>query len=76
MMKGPWPSQDRAPAFGAGGPGFKSRRARQYIPWRFRELMFELGSDFNWFEKVSVEALSDDIRRSILRFIKDKLGFK
>ena len=62
-------------AFGAGGPGFKSRRAH-YIPWRFRELMFELGSDFNWFEKVSVEALGDDIRRSILRFIKDKLGFK
>ena len=37
--------------------------------------MFELGSDFNWFEKVNVEALSDDVRRSILRFIKDKLGF-
>ena len=28
MMKGPWPSLDRVPAFGAGGPGFKSRRAR------------------------------------------------
>jgi len=30
-VKGPLPSQDRAPASGAGGPGFKSRRARYLL---------------------------------------------
>ncbi|RLE63480.1 MAG: integrase [Thermoprotei archaeon] len=37
--------------------------------------MGEVTSDFKWYEKVDVEALSDDVRRSILRFVKDKLGF-
>mgnify|MGYP000312399635 FL=1 len=37
--------------------------------------MDEVTSDFNWYEKVDVEALSDDVRRSILRFVKDRLGF-
>ncbi|MCD6084477.1 MAG: integrase [Desulfurococcales archaeon] len=37
--------------------------------------MFELGSDVEWYERVRVEALGDDVRLSILRAVKNKLGF-
>ena len=37
--------------------------------------MFELDSDVEWYERVRVEALSDDVRLSILRAVKNKLGF-
>ncbi|GBF09531.1 integrase protein [Aeropyrum pernix] len=37
--------------------------------------MPELTSDFNWYEKVNISALGDEVRRSILRAVKDKLGF-
>jgi len=37
--------------------------------------MFELNSDVEWYERVRVEALSDDVRLSILRAVKNKLGF-
>jgi hypothetical protein len=35
----------------------------------------ELSSDFKWYERVNVGALGDDVRRSILKAVKDKLGF-
>jgi hypothetical protein len=37
--------------------------------------MHELSLEGKWYEKVNVEALSDDVRRSILRVVKDRLGF-
>ncbi|RLG86769.1 MAG: integrase [Thermoprotei archaeon] len=40
-----------------------------------RELTLELDSDVEWYERVRVEALSDDVRLSILRAVKNKLGF-
>ena len=37
--------------------------------------MFELDSDVEWYERVRVEALGGDVRLSILRAVKNKLGF-
>jgi hypothetical protein len=35
----------------------------------------ELASDFKWYERVNVSTLGDDVRRSILGVVKDRLGF-
>ena len=37
--------------------------------------MVELGSEGGWFRVVNVQVLGDDVRRSILSYIKGKLGF-
>jgi len=29
----------------------------------------------NWFDSINVDAIGDDARRSILEFVKNKLGF-
>jgi hypothetical protein len=37
--------------------------------------MSELNVGRPWFERVNVKALGDDVRRKILEFVKNKLGY-
>jgi len=42
---------------------------------RGREFISEFKAGGNWFDKVNVGALSDDVRRAILERVRQKLGF-